>query len=318
MQPSEQTGDWWRVRFSGTKPGLIASSATSVWPRPVSARGRLIRDLEGAIAVTGCGGEMCLDSRHESRQSDTCCCVRTVRSQTVDHAGTLDASICNGLVRTSRILRPEVVHIEFFCILALMLTTNSPIGVPQHKHLTRSPLQEYVADMDIRISTNTPMTAATEGRVAVLVDIQNVTRDGMPSPAAAKFSQVLLSSVVEVDDAHWMIATGPGSYADVAFAWGAKGRVWCRAGEHGAEEELIERARHEKLVDRFDTIVVCSGDHRFTDLVVEAGREGKRVIVVGWRGSVARRLELAAGRNTVYLDAIIEGLYDFGKGADVA
>ena len=216
------------------------------------------------------------------------------------------------------ILCSEVGNIIVIDTLQLMLTRNSRLELSQHKHLTQHSLQEYVADMDIRTSTNTPMTAATEGRVAVLVDIQNVTRDGTPSPAAAKFSQVLLSSVVEVDDAHWVIATGPGSYADVAFAWGAKGRVWCRAGEHGAEEELIERARHEKLVDRFDTIVVCSGDHRFTDLVVDAGRRGKRVIVVGWRGSVARRLELAAGRNTVYLDAIIDGLYDFGKGADVA
>lgn len=49
-----------RVRFSGTKPGSIASPATRVRLHHVSARGPLIRDLDGALAVTDCGGSCAL------------------------------------------------------------------------------------------------------------------------------------------------------------------------------------------------------------------------------------------------------------------
>lgn len=162
---------------------------------------------------------------------------------------------------------------------------------------------------------NSPAPRPSLSRTAVLVDLENAAASTIPNVHDTHFVQVMIGDIVASTDAHYIVATGTRSYASAAFGWRG-GRVWTRGGEHGAELELLDRARNERLAERFDHIVIVSGDHLFTDYVSELGRLGKTTTVVGWRGSVATSLRLAAHR-VAYFDSIAHAYLTI-QGADIA
>lgn len=74
-----------------------------------------------------------------------------------------------------------------------------------------------------------------------------------------------------------------------------------RSGEDGADLELLDVLATEDLAERFDEVVVVSGDGIFADVVAGLGGDGVQVTVASWASSLSARLRLAAGR-TLLLD----------------
>ncbi|WP_409366232.1 NYN domain-containing protein [Mycolicibacterium septicum] len=84
-------------------------------------------------------------------------------------------------------------------------------------------------------------------------------------------------------------------------------RIVVRSGEDGADLALLEVLLDERVNERFEEVVVVSGDAIFADAVARLGELGVTVTVVARREACARRLRFAAAR-TVYLRGAADGL----------
>lgn len=87
---------------------------------------------------------------------------------------------------------------------------------------------------------------------------------------------------------------------NVKSAWPCA-RMRVRSGSDGADLELLEVLATEILEQRFDEVVVVSGDGIFADVVAELAGSGVQVTAAAWAASFSSRLRLAACR-TVFLD----------------
>jgi hypothetical protein len=67
-------------------------------------------------------------------------------------------------------------------------------------------------------------------------------------------------------------------------------------GESGADRALVARGRANLSTHRFNTLIIGSGDHEFSDLAREARSNGLYVLVVCNRGSLSTELRRAASR----------------------
>lgn len=98
-----------------------------------------------------------------------------------------------------------------------------------------------------------------------------------------------------------IIGTSPYGLLYSWSGWGgARPRFVVGSGVNGADLALLEVLREERIEERFDRVVVASGDGIFTDAVARLGAAGVEVTVVARSGHCARRLQMAAGR-TVFL-----------------
>jgi hypothetical protein len=79
----------------------------------------------------------------------------------------------------------------------------------------------------------------------------------------------------------------------VGFSWPGARYLW-RSGPDGADLALLEVMTGESVSDRFESVVVASGDGRFADTVAWLARCGVHVTVVANQRALSRQLRLAA------------------------
>jgi hypothetical protein len=132
----------------------------------------------------------------------------------------------------------------------------------------------------------------SECRAIHLVDIENLI--GLARPA--------LADVAACHDAYRplirghdlvVVACNHGAFPAVAWGW-PNARRLMRSGENGADHALLEVLTHERVEERFRTIVVASGDGIFTEAVARLGGLGVSVTVVSRPEALSRRLRMAA------------------------
>jgi hypothetical protein len=93
-----------------------------------------------------------------------------------------------------------------------------------------------------------------------------------------------------------VIATHPGA-AFVAHRVAPFARLVTRRGPDGADRRLIEElADLDRLSERFDQVVIGSGDGIFVEPVQALVGAGIETVVVGREASMAKRLQVAAHR----------------------
>lgn len=106
---------------------------------------------------------------------------------------------------------------------------------------------------------------------------------------AARYEQV-----TEPGDADLLVVgCNHGAAAAVRFGW-PNARLVQRSGPDGADLALIEVVEHERVAERFDSVVIGSGDGIFTESAAHLGAHGVRVTAVSTRRALSRRLALAA------------------------
>lgn len=136
--------------------------------------------------------------------------------------------------------------------------------------------------------------AFPRGRRLHLIDVENLVT--CPRPAASEVSACRRRYAELVKPACGdlcVVACNHGAGAEVGFSWPGARHLW-RSGPDGADLALLEVLTGESVSDRFEAVVVASGDGRFADPVAWLARCGVRATVVANRGSLSRRLELAA------------------------
>jgi hypothetical protein len=131
------------------------------------------------------------------------------------------------------------------------------------------------------MTTNTRRRRCPKGRTFHLIDVENLCG------GTAGTDEVLVSEVL--DRYRRTIAVGPddlvilGSGPTLApaakAAWPAA-RLVVGRGIDGADHALLDAADVSYLANRFDRVVIGSGDHVFVDLIIGLRARGTAVYVV--------------------------------------
>lgn len=136
-------------------------------------------------------------------------------------------------------------------------------------------------------------------RQIILVDIENIVGGAVLTPAAAIWARTQIENVLDLpDDAQIVIGTSHVGCLDAALAWPNKQYV-VNSGPDGADIALLSEIDALRI-DRYDSIVLVSGDGIFAGAVASLAKQGAHVTVVAHYGHCSSRLRLAAAR-TIYL-----------------
>lgn len=143
---------------------------------------------------------------------------------------------------------------------------------------------------------------ALRGRRLVVVDIENVAGGALTTKAMASWARSVVESALNVVEGEQVIVgTSHVGLFNAKDAW-PRARFKVRSGPDGADLELIDVLTTERIEERFDEVVLASGDGLFAGIVSHLGRCGVMVTVASWSASLSAQLRLAAG-GVVYLDS---------------
>ena len=138
------------------------------------------------------------------------------------------------------------------------------------------------------------------GRRIVLVDIENAARGAVTSEETVRWVQRAVGEAVGVT-AKDPVVIGVSHIGLLAVGCGWPGqRYVVQSGVNGADLALLD-VLAENMAERFDSVVLVSGDGIFADAVAALGAEGVSVTVVADRDSLSRRLQMAAA-DVLFLD----------------
>ena len=138
----------------------------------------------------------------------------------------------------------------------------------------------------------------TYGRAFHLIDIENLLAltHGMPVGAVAGALYKLIAGVEDQD--LMLVSADQSRLFDLTVAFpGAEVRPG--RGADGADLALIDHIDISHIANRFDTVVIGSGDNRFIDVAYRARQHGLNVVVVSRPKSLSRAL-------ASYADVVID------------
>jgi len=134
----------------------------------------------------------------------------------------------------------------------------------------------------------------TSGRTLHLVDLENLAGGSGATEAEVSAALESYERVVRLRwDDHRVVACGRLLAYPAKRHWSGSLVKACH-GVDGADRLLSAEAAPAFVRGRYDRVVVASGDHCFTELVIELDASGVDVCVVSRREALARRLAAAA------------------------
>lgn len=144
------------------------------------------------------------------------------------------------------------------------------------------------------------------GRRLVVVDIENVLGGAVLAAGQSVEAHRAVQGVVALTGCEQVVIGT--SHIGVLATWlGWRGpRIVVRSGENGADLALLEVLTEERIEERFDELVLVSGDGIFADAVAALGAVGVSVTVVAHRTGCSRRLQMAASRTVFLRECAVE------------
>ena len=134
-----------------------------------------------------------------------------------------------------------------------------------------------------------------EGRTLHLLDLENLAGTDRPSAAALRAAAAAYRSTVRVAPGdHVVISSDINVSCDAGLAWPGA-RLVPGTGPDGADRALLAATDARFAAARYDRVVIGSGDHAFTDLVIDLRANRVAVCVVSRPVSLSRGLGRAAG-----------------------
>lgn len=127
-----------------------------------------------------------------------------------------------------------------------------------------------------------------------LIDVENLA--GMARPSEREVDRALMryrTAIAVGPDDHVVLATNRTTAMSAGWSWPGP-LVRPASGADGADLALLAEADPDDVARRFDRVVIASGDHLFTDRVIDLRRRGVEVEVLARPGSMANSLRLAA------------------------
>jgi hypothetical protein len=136
--------------------------------------------------------------------------------------------------------------------------------------------------------------ARAHGRVLHLVDVENLVGGADFTPAEAAAARDAYAAAAPLGAADQVIlATSHRCAATTWFVWPASARRLVRSGPDGADLALLEVLGVERVEQRFDRVVIGSGDGIFAFPAARLQAAGCHVIVVTRPDALSRQLRLA-------------------------
>lgn len=131
------------------------------------------------------------------------------------------------------------------------------------------------------------------GRRLVLVDIENIVGGAVltTEDALAARHRLEATGCIASED-QVVIGVSHIGLLNSGLAW-VGARMCCRSGPDGADLVLLDVVRHENVAERFDEVVLASGDGIFADMVAKLAGAGVRTTVIAPAGHCSRRLQMA-------------------------
>ena len=144
-------------------------------------------------------------------------------------------------------------------------------------------------------------TRSMRGRRLVLVDIENAYGGAVRTEAGAKWVRTRVEALIGVRDSDQVIiGTSHVGLMPTYLGW-CGARLLARSGPDGADLALLAVVESERVAERFDEVVLASGDGIFTEAVAALGAANVRVTIVAHVDGCAKRLRMAADR-TILID----------------
>ncbi len=129
-------------------------------------------------------------------------------------------------------------------------------------------------------------------RALHLIDIENLIGLARPAMTEVIACHAAYRPLIRPGDLV-VVACNHGAFPAVGWGWPGA-RLLVRSGENGADQALLDILRYERVEDRFETVVVASGDHIFTGAVAWLAGIGVSVTVISRSEALSRRLRMAA------------------------
>lgn len=138
------------------------------------------------------------------------------------------------------------------------------------------------------------------GRRLILIDIENISGGAIRTLAEARWVQRMLDSTLGLRHQEQVIIGVSKTGAIHAGPVWSSARMVVGTGVDGADHALLNVLNNENIADRFDEVVLVSGDGIFTETVATLGGHGVKVTVVAHRTSLAKRLQMAASQTVSF------------------
>lgn len=147
--------------------------------------------------------------------------------------------------------------------------TSSAVALPQKKRILR-------------------------GRRLVVVDIENVVGGAVLTVEQAAGARRSIREAANLNGTeHVVIGTSHVGLVSTGLGWSGS-RLVVRSGKDGADLALLDVLTEERVEERFDEVVLVSGDGIFADSVAALGAAGVHVTVLAPLGHCSKRLRMAA------------------------
>lgn len=127
-----------------------------------------------------------------------------------------------------------------------------------------------------------------------MIDIENLA--GTPSPTSddVEAAKAALRAVVpDLDQAQRIVACSHHAAPTVFFAFPTARHLW-RSGRDGADLALLDVLENELVHERYDQVIICSGDGLFAGMAASLAAAEVDVTAIAVEGHLSARLELAA------------------------
>lgn len=138
------------------------------------------------------------------------------------------------------------------------------------------------------------VTGFATGRTIHLIDIENLCGEARPSKAQVEHARKRYLGVVGGENRdQFIVASSKGNLLNSSSGW-PKARYLARDGKDGADICLARVVVEEGVAERFDSVVMASGDHGLAPFVSQLARRGLDTTVVSLRDSLSRDMRMAA------------------------
>ncbi|MET3860472.1 hypothetical protein ABIE38_001394 [Dietzia sp. 2505] len=165
---------------------------------------------------------------------------------------------------------------------------------------TRSPRFHATTGTPASENHDTMRPPSLSGRRLILIDIENISGGAIRTLAEARWAQRMLNSALKLGHYEQVIVGASRAGAvNTGPVWPAA-RLVVGSGVDGADQALLDVLHNENIVDRFEEVVLVSGDGIFADTVAALGGHGVKVTVVAHQRSLAKSLQMAASRTVTF------------------
>lgn len=145
-----------------------------------------------------------------------------------------------------------------------------------------------------------PLKQRPRRRRFVAVDIENVVGGAVLDRTVARDAWRNVTEAIALQDGEQVVVgAGPSSLLTAGLSR-PTARLALGRGLSGADLALVEVLRSEHISERFDEVVIVSGDGIFTDVAAELASKAAHVTVAARAEALSAQLRLAAG-SIVYL-----------------